>query len=83
VILELGEVVVYPEETTDKPAPGEGLNVPCSITLYNCMVGAKNMDPPRQARFLLKIRAMTEAKGATFRSFDIDNGIWKFDVHNF
>jgi nuclear pore complex protein Nup98-Nup96 len=82
--LDPGEVVLYPDPGT-KPAEGEGLNRPATITLFQCMPPNNGVfpDADSKARYRERIARMTEQKGARFVDYDCDHGIWQFRVDHF
>merc|ERR1712217_14202 len=84
VLLERGEVVLYPDPGT-KPPEGEGLNRPAIVTLYQCMPPNNGVFPDAEskARYRDRIASMTEKKGASFVGYDCDRGIWQFRVNHF
>eukprot|EP00928_Gymnodinium_smaydae_P011742 TRINITY_DN14303_c0_g1_i1.p1 TRINITY_DN14303_c0_g1~~TRINITY_DN14303_c0_g1_i1.p1 ORF type:complete len:783 (-),score=78.15 TRINITY_DN14303_c0_g1_i1:255-2510(-) len=84
VRLEPGEVVLYPDPGT-KPAQGDGLNRPATITLFGCNPpsAGKFNDAESKARYRDRIASMTEAKGAKFVDYDCDRGVWQFSVEHF
>ncbi|CAN8233511.1 unnamed protein product [Cochlearia groenlandica] len=75
------EVIVYDDEST-KPAVGEGLNKAAEVTLTvnipNLTWGKERID-----HVCCKLKQSSERQGATFISFDPDNGSWKFLVPHF
>jgi len=84
--MRVGEVVVYPD-INEKPPPGEGLNVPATITLYHCYPPDSkdeiNKSGEARVRYERKIKRMTEQKGARFISYDQTGGRWRFYVDHF
>lgn len=84
IIIERGEVVVYPEACL-KPPVGEGLNKPASIVLFGCMPKsqARLSDQKARDRYRQRVAQMTEEKGATFEDYDCEDGTWKFSVTHF
>jgi len=84
VRLDPGEVVLYPDASS-KPAEGEGLNRPATITLFQCMPpnSAPFPDADSKMRYRTRIAQMTEQKGARFVDYDCDRGIWQFRVEHF
>eukprot|EP00928_Gymnodinium_smaydae_P033143 TRINITY_DN23821_c0_g1_i1.p1 TRINITY_DN23821_c0_g1~~TRINITY_DN23821_c0_g1_i1.p1 ORF type:complete len:305 (-),score=84.11 TRINITY_DN23821_c0_g1_i1:139-975(-) len=88
VLLELGEVLVYPyADGSSKPPVGAGLNKPATITMFQCYPPADGgkllRDLKNQERYKAKIKQMTEEKGATFLEYDCFTGVWKFSVDHF
>ena len=86
IVLKRGFVLVYPDQTK-KPPPGQGLNKPASVTMYQCFppgepVKALSEDAAQEYRD--KIRRMTEENSAcTFIDYDCQTGVWKFEVERF
>uniref|UniRef100_A0A1J3FRD3 Nuclear pore complex protein NUP96 n=1 Tax=Noccaea caerulescens TaxID=107243 RepID=A0A1J3FRD3_NOCCA len=75
------EVIVYEDEGS-KPVVGEGLNKAAEVTLIvnlpNRTLGKEQAD-----HISYKLKQSAERQGATFISFDPDNGLWKFLVPHF
>jgi len=85
ISLEVGEVLVYPDPKT-KPPPGEGLNKPATVTMFQCWPpnGSDCLKDQRaQEKYRRKIQQMTEKKNAYFLDYDCRSGIWKFQVEHF
>lgn len=83
VVLEPGEVVVYPKQDM-KPPVGLGLNKPATITLYGCVPNALVLqDRKARERYRKRVQQMTEEKGAKFMNYDCEQGIWQFQVPHF
>jgi len=84
LIVEQGEVVVYPEGQV-KPPIGKGLNKPASVVLYVCMPKSQTRlsDPQARERYRQRVAQMTEDKGAVFEDYDCEDGTWKFRVNHF
>ena len=86
IVLKRGFVLVYPDQTK-KPPPGQGLNKPASVTMYQCFppgepVKALSEDAAQGYRD--KIKRMTEENSAcTFIDYDCQTGVWKFEVERF
>lgn len=79
------ELAVYPEDSADKPARGDGLNVPAQITLENCYSKDKATkqpitDPndPRHSRFLKRVKNIPDTEFVSYA-----DGIWSFKVQHF
>merc|ERR1719487_1375205 len=83
--LNVGEVLVYPEGGSTKPPPGEGLNRPATVTMFQCWppAGVNIQDPRAEERYRRKIQSMTERKSARFLDYDCSTGIWRFEVDHF
>lgn len=75
------EVIVYDDESS-KPVVGEGLNKAAEVTL---VVNIPDLTWGKQQvnHIAYKLKQSTERQGATFISFDPDNGLWKFFVPHF
>lgn len=80
------ELSVYPDDYKDKPARGEGLNVPAQVSLENCFPKDKatkepitDMGDPRHARFLKRVKSIPETEFVSYT----DDGIWTFKVKHF
>jgi len=83
IILNPGEVVVYPNQSS-KPSVGVGLNKPASVCLFGCLPKAQGFrDRRARERYKKRVRQMTEDKGAEFVDYDCDEGVWKFRVAHF
>lgn len=83
VVLQPGEVVVYPNPGT-KPPVGKGLNKSADIILYGCMPKTPLFkDKKAREKYKRRVRQMTEDKGAEFIDYDCDCGIWQFRVKHF
>ncbi|CAF2177600.1 nuclear pore complex protein NUP96 [Brassica rapa] len=72
------EVVVYDDESS-KPAVGEGLNKAAEVTLFVDIACGKE----RAGHVSSKLQQSAERQGATFISFDPEDGLWKFLVPHF
>jgi len=83
VILQPGEVVVYPNPGS-KPPIGVGLNKAADITLFDCMPKTQGFrDQKAKERYRRRVRQMTEDKGAEFVDYDCTVGTWRFRVNHF
>mmetsp|Transcript_4732 Transcript_4732/g.14090 ORF Transcript_4732/g.14090 Transcript_4732/m.14090 type:complete len:327 (+) Transcript_4732:2-982(+) len=83
IVLNPGEVVVYPNQNV-KPPVGVGLNKPASVVLFGCLPKAQGFrDRRARERYKKRVRQMTEDKGAEFVDYDCDEGIWQFRVAHF
>jgi len=83
VVLNPGEVVVYPNQKI-KPPVGQGLNKFSSIVLYGCLPKKHSFkDKKARDRYKKRVRQMTEEKGAFFVDYDCEKGIWQFNVAHF
>ncbi|GAA5959817.1 hypothetical protein JCM21900_001028 [Sporobolomyces salmonicolor] len=88
VRLEDRNATVYPDEYDEiKPAPGQGLNVPATITLENCFPldkatrkPIKERDHPRVQQHVKRLRNLD---GTEFIDFEPETGKWTFQVHEF
>ncbi|KAJ2013764.1 hypothetical protein GGI14_005213, partial [Coemansia sp. S680] len=75
---------VYPDES-NKPARGQGLNVPADISLEHCWPvdratgeAITNMDDPRVRKHIKRLRNIEETEFLTF-----SDGTWNFRVQHF
>lgn len=83
VILQPGEVVVYPDPAC-KPPVGTDLNKPSDITLWGCMPKSQTFkDQKARDKYTKRVKQMTEGKGAEFVDYDCDDGVWRFRVKHF
>ncbi|TNY20503.1 nucleoporin autopeptidase-domain-containing protein, partial [Rhodotorula diobovata] len=88
VRLEERNATVYPDEyEASKPPPGEGLNVPATITLERCFPLDKatrkpirDKAHPRVAQHVKRLRAL---EGTSFIEYDAETGAWCFEVETF
>ncbi|GAA5851184.1 hypothetical protein JCM8547_004158 [Rhodosporidiobolus lusitaniae] len=88
VRLEDRNATVYPEEFEDvKPPPGEGLNVPATITLENCFPLDKATRKPirdgEHPRVQQHVKRLRGLEGTSFVDFDAESGTWTFEVTEF
>ncbi|BGP40015.1 hypothetical protein JCM10450v2_003995 [Rhodotorula kratochvilovae] len=88
VRLEDRNATVYPEEfEASKPPPGEGLNVPATITLESCFPLDKATRRPitdaAHPRVAQHIKRLRNLEGTEFVDFDAEKGRWTFQVHEF
>ncbi|KAI9205611.1 uncharacterized protein BJ171DRAFT_63509 [Polychytrium aggregatum] len=86
VIFRLRECEVYPDNVEKAPI-GQGLNVPARISLKECWPVDKSTreyvkDPqdPRFKKHLTRIKNQPDTK---FIHFDIETGVWTFEVEHF
>ncbi|KAI0686785.1 nucleoporin autopeptidase-domain-containing protein [Cytidiella melzeri] len=82
------ECSVYPDSSeTDKPSPGQGLNVAARITLVHCWALDKaTRDPIKDEKHPVAIKHLNrlkKMKKTHFESFDIEEGKWVFTVDHF
>jgi len=83
IVLNPGEVVVYPNQSL-KPPVGVGLNKPASVVLFGCLPKTQGFrDKRARERYKKRVRQMTEDKGAEFVDYDCDEGVWQFRVAHF
>lgn len=83
VVLNPGEVVIYPNQKV-KPPVGSGLNKPSTIKLYGCHPKSQIFKDERaREKYRIRVKAMTEEKGAEFIDYDCDQGVWQFRVSHF
>ncbi|XP_065869361.1 nuclear pore complex protein NUP96 [Euphorbia lathyris] len=74
------EIVVYEDESA-KPAVGQGLNKSAEVTLTLQMSLYDLNGLP--SNILMKLKQILERQGASFISYDPENGEWKFLVSHF
>jgi nuclear pore complex protein Nup98-Nup96 len=82
------ECSVYPDTLeTDKPPPGQGLNVAARITLVHCWALDKaTREPIKDEKHPMAIKHLNrlkKMKKTHFESFDINEGKWVFTVDHF
>lgn len=83
VVLNPGEVVIYPNQKV-KPPVGSGLNKASTIKLYGCHPKSQIFKDERaREKYRIRVKAMTEEKGAEFIDYDCDQGVWQFRVSHF
>ena len=77
---------VYPEGL-EKPAPGNGLNVPAIISLEDCFPLTKNQRDkivdPEHPRYITHIRRLKGIKDTEFIDYHPQQGVWVFKVRHF
>ncbi|GAA6048227.1 hypothetical protein JCM3770_006491 [Rhodotorula araucariae] len=88
VRLEDRNATVYPDgEEATKPPPGEGLNVPATITLEKCFPLDKATRQPitdkEHPRIAQHIKRLRNLEGTEFVDFDAETGTWTFEVPEF
>ncbi|XP_010472890.1 PREDICTED: nuclear pore complex protein NUP96 isoform X1 [Camelina sativa] len=76
------EVIVYDDESS-KPVVGEGLNKAAEVTLVVNIPNLTTLGKVQVDHIAYKLKQSAERQGATFISFDPDNGLWKFLVPHF
>eukprot|EP00392_Amoebophrya_sp_AT5.2_P011034 g11109.t1 len=82
--LQQGYVLVYPRlQVSAKPPPGTGLNKEATVTLYNCLPPAPVLTVSEAEAYVDRVRQMTLQKGADFLSYDLNTGVWQFQVQHF
>ncbi|KAF9904520.1 hypothetical protein EC991_002628 [Linnemannia zychae] len=79
--------VVYPEDQ-NKPARGEGLNVPALISLERCWpVDRATREPiivdKNSAAFAAHVKRLKRQAETEYLDFSADNGTWTFKVRHF
>ncbi|KAI9780769.1 MAG: Nuclear pore complex protein Nup98-Nup96 [Geoglossum umbratile] len=86
VVVAIRSCTVYPDNTT-KPAPGYGLNLPSTITLYNSWPRAKDRVTPiyetSGPRYNKHVERLLRVADTKFKSYDKDNGTWVFSVDHY
>ncbi|RVD80932.1 uncharacterized protein DFL_008816 [Arthrobotrys flagrans] len=77
---------VYPPGW-DKPLPGNGLNVPATITLEECFpTDREHKQPirdPDHPRYQFHLRRLKNIKDTEFVDYLVQDGIWIFKVQHF
>ena len=86
ITFEDRECTVYPAES-EKPARGEGLNVPAEIKLYGCWPVDKATREPirdeRHPKFAAHLRKLKSIPETHFTSYEPGKGEWVFEVQHF
>lgn len=74
---------LYPQDR-DCPAPGQGFNVPATVTLYNLWVKAKDTNQPIKDRnnglCKRQLKRLKQFPGTKFVSWDPETGTWVFNL---
>ncbi|KNB06688.1 hypothetical protein FOXG_07361 [Fusarium oxysporum f. sp. lycopersici 4287] len=88
VILESRSATVYPDSFGLKPPPGEGFNVPASISLENSWprkkTKGKNLSEEEVKRQVAShIERLKSVEGTRFESYNEEDGTWTFSVNHF
>lgn len=88
VVLEDRNASVYAGDyEEDKPAPGQGLNVPAVITLEHChpldKATRKPIKDPDHPRLVQHIKRLKSLEDTNFIDFDVAEGRWTFRVVGF
>lgn len=85
----VGQVQVYTDPKS-RPAVGQGLNKPATVTMYQCwpptssdQQGHLLQDQETRDRYVEKIQKMTEDNRAKLVDYNCDSGIWRFEVEHF
>ena len=86
ITFEDRECTVYPVES-EKPARGEGLNVPAEIKLYGCWPVDKATREPirdeKHPKFAAHLRKLKSIPDTHFISYEPVKGEWVFEVQHF
>lgn len=86
IVFERKCVIGYPDEHK-KPPVGFGLNVPAVITLHDCWpLDPETREPIKDAddhKFQRFIKKLQNKKGQKFLGFNINSGVWKFEIEHF
>ena len=91
------EIRVYMDTTMAKPPPGEGLNVPAHVTLFNVHarnteIGARRTGEGGRRRFLGRLKRHAAKQDAEFVAYqagttdterNVHGGEWTFEVRHF
>ncbi|KAL5590186.1 hypothetical protein FOBRF1_013743 [Fusarium oxysporum] len=88
VILESQSATVYPDSFGLKPPPGEGLNVPASISLESSWPRKKTKgedlsDDEARRQVASHIERLKSVAGTSFESYSEEDGTWTFSVNHF
>ncbi|TAQ84776.1 hypothetical protein B7494_g6901 [Chlorociboria aeruginascens] len=85
-ILETRRATIYPDDV-QKPKPGQGLNVPSTITLYCSwplsIMKKRSQHTGQSASFQKHIDFLKSDRNPEFVSFDPPTGTWVFKVEHF
>ncbi|WVO12713.1 hypothetical protein L204_100321 [Cryptococcus depauperatus] len=86
IVVDQSELSVYPDDYSDKPPMGKGLNVPARIMLENVFTTDKAtkewvIDPkdPRFQKFVKRVKAIPNTEFISYT----DDGVWTFRVEHF
>ncbi|CAM9539431.1 unnamed protein product [Scytosiphon promiscuus] len=82
VAIEHKSVSVYDDldEGEEKPALGEGLNKPTTVTLYGIFPKADDPTDEEKRRYEGRVKKNTEKIGAKLVSYNVDIGEWVFET---
>ncbi|KAF6512866.1 hypothetical protein HZS61_007672 [Fusarium oxysporum f. sp. conglutinans] len=88
VILESRSATVYPDSFGLKPPPGEGLNVPASISLESSWPRKKTKgeglsEEEARRQVASHIERLKSVAGTSFESYSEEDGTWTFSVNHF
>ncbi|KAM0080498.1 hypothetical protein ACKRZS_007343 [Fusarium odoratissimum] len=88
VILESQSATVYPDSFGLRPPPGEGLNVPASISLESSWPRKKTKgedlsDDEARRQVASHIERLKSVAGTSFESYSEEDGTWTFSVNHF
>ncbi|KNB04458.1 hypothetical protein FOXG_07266 [Fusarium oxysporum f. sp. lycopersici 4287] len=88
VILESRSATVYPDSFGLKPPPGEGFNVPASISLENSWPRKKTKgkglsEEEAKRQVANHIERLKSVEGTRFESYNEEDGTWTFSVNHF
>ncbi|KAM0787725.1 hypothetical protein ACM66B_003784 [Microbotryomycetes sp. NB124-2] len=85
VVFEDRNCTVYPDEMETKPRPGQGLNVPATITLERCWpLDKSSRKPIKEGPKLEKhIKRLQSLENTHWVDFDAETGEWVFTVDEF
>ena len=86
VTFDSKECIVYPDES-EKPAMGEGLNVPARISLVGCWPMDKStrqpITDPKNPKTHVHMKKLQAIKDTKFVDYDLETGTWTFEVPHF
>ncbi|KAH7468346.1 hypothetical protein FOMA001_g14927 [Fusarium oxysporum f. sp. matthiolae] len=88
VILESRSATVYPDSFGLKPPPGEGLNVPASVSLESSWPRKKTKgeglsEDEARRQVASHIERLKSVAGTSFQSYSKEDGTWTFSVNHF
>jgi len=83
ILFETKVIEVYPDNYSNKPSEGEGLNKPATITFENVWPKQRTSDKEKISKFTEKLKKATDTVHAEFIEYDADRGKWIFKVQHF
>lgn len=86
IVVDQSELSVYPDDYSQKPERGQGLNVPARIMLENVFTTDKatkdwvrDPEDPRFQKFVRRVKAIPDTEFISYT----DDGTWTFRVEHF